>query len=619
MARGLLENEADLSKRQLHLLMQVSTIFNSSLDFYSVIQSVIEEAVSAIDAADGGVLFLYDRNSKSLKVAASYGFRKKTVNEVMLKSGESMTGMAFAQEKTLHFQTSKEVAHAMDTMSVQNAKLYKQSAEERPLSTICIPIIQDNVCTGVIVLDRFKQEKPFTEDDIRLVEAISSQAAIALENADLYRNKEISLEKVQRFNQTIIHQNEGLSKSVETHQALSDIGMEESSFGEICTYLGNAIGKAVMVFDPFGDVKASSTEDLQNRKVLKSTIINHLHSKNGYINSNEKDQAIVGLEGEFLIFPLGRLTFPLGYLAVITDKRSLTRFEHSAVYHACTVAGLQLMKKESEHKEQQRLTSELLINVLSEQEDDSDLSYVSNRLDTSMDGYFTAAVLDVPQEYSKEQEEWLRRCIHSAISHLLTNNSDIQVLVTEWGRQVVLIFHQEYKKGIESSIITVNRFMNDFNQLIEDISEEKVCRIGIGKPVKGLLALHQSFQEAKKTIKFLKRFAFAGSTSWYEELGALRLLLNNKEDELANYAFEYLSPLLAYEKRRKGELFQTLFVYLSTGQDLKDASEQLHVHVNTMNYRIQRIQEIMNIEFNNPTDLLNIQVACNIYRYLYEA
>ena len=42
MARGLLENEAELSKRQLHLLMQVSTIFNSSLDFYAVIQSVLK-------------------------------------------------------------------------------------------------------------------------------------------------------------------------------------------------------------------------------------------------------------------------------------------------------------------------------------------------------------------------------------------------------------------------------------------------------------------------------------------------------------------------------------------------------------------------------------------------
>lgn len=615
MARGLLENEAELSKRQLHLLMQVSTIFNSSLDFYSVIQSVIEEAVSAIDAADGGVLFLYDKEQKGLKVAGSTGFRKKTVNEVLLRSGESMTGLAFEKESTLHFKTSDEVEKAMGTMSHQNASLYYQSAHELPLSTICIPIKKEGTCTGVIVLDRFNGGKGFTEDDIRLVEAISSQAAIALMNANLYQNKEASLQKLKQFNQTVIHQNESLSISVDTHQALSDIGMNEDSFQEICTYLTKSIGKSVAIYDPFGEVKASSQIDWYAEKSLQSIILNHLST----IQNETNELEVVQTNENSLLFPLGRLSFPLGYLAILSEKLPLSRFEQSAVFHACTVAGLQLMKKESEHKEQQRLTGELLIHLLSPQEDEADLSYLAGRLKTGLNGYFTIALIDVPQEFEQGREEWLRRCIHASIKHLLEKNHQITVRVTEWGRQIVLLFHQDDEKGIESSILTVNQFIQDFNELIASVTTEKICRIGIGKPVRGIRAIGHSFQEAKKTIKFLKRFTFAGYSSWYGEIGALRLLLNNKEEDLASYALEYLSPLLAYEKRRKGELFQTLFVYLSTGQDLKNASEQLHVHVNTMNYRIQRIQEILTINFNDPSDLMNIQVACNIYRYLFEA
>ncbi|MGG1685026.1 helix-turn-helix domain-containing protein [Pseudalkalibacillus sp. NRS-1564] len=615
MARGLLENEAELSKRQLHLLMQVSTIFNSSLDFYSVIQSVIEEAVSAIDAADGGVLFLYDKEQKGLKVAGSTGFRKKTVNEVMLRSGESMTGLAFEKETTLHFKTSDEVEKAMGTMSHQNASLYYQSAHELPLSTICIPVKKEGTCTGVIVLDRFNGGKGFTEDDIRLVEAISSQAAIALMNANLYQNKEASLQKLKQFNQTVIHQNESLSISVDTHQALSDIGMNEDSFQEICTYLTKSIGKSVAIYDPFGEVKASSQIDWKAEKSLQSIILNHLST----IQNETNELEVVQTDEDSLLFPLGRLSFPLGYLAILSEKLPLTRFEQSAVFHACTVAGLQLMKKESEHKEQQRLTGELLIHLLSPQEDEADLSYLAGRLKTGLNGYFTIALIDVPQEFEQGREEWFRRCIHASIKHLLEKNHQKTVRVTEWGRQIVLLFHQDDEKGIESSILTVNQFIQEFNELISSVTTEKICRIGIGKPVRGIRAIDQSFQEAKKTIKFLKRFTFAGYSSWYGEIGALRLLLNNKEEDLASYALEYLSPLLAYEKRRKGELFQTLFVYLSTGQDLKNASEQLHVHVNTMNYRIQRIQEILTINFNDPSDLMNIQVACNIYRYLFEA
>ena len=617
MVTGLLENEAELSKRQLHLLMQVSTIFNSSLDFYAVIQSVVEEAISAIEAADGGVLFLYDANKKGLSVAASSGFRKKPVNEVVLRSGESMTGLAFEKGKTIHFQTKNEVSRAMETMSDKNTALYHQSAHELPMSTICIPIKKERSCTGVIVLDSFNKDRSFSENDIRLVEAISSQAAIALENAELYRNKEASLEKLKQFNQTVISQNESLSKSVQTHQELSDIGMDEDSFQDICNYLAKSIGKSAAVFDSFGAVKAFTKGGVANITSAKNAILHHLNSMK-YTNN---DQKVVATESDFLLFPLGKLSFPLGYLAILSEHLPLTRFEHSAVFHACTVVGLQLMKKEAEHKEKQRLTGELFVNLLSAQEEESDLSYVASRLKTSMQGYFTVAVLDVPQELDREQEEWLRRCIHSAIVHLMDQKGQgyEKVLVTEWGRQLVLLFHNENENGIESSILSVNQFVSDFYKLLETITEEKVCRIGIGKPVRGMDVLDQSFEEAKKTVKFLKRFAFAGYSSWYGEIGALRLLLNNKEDELANFALEYLSPLLAYEKRRKGELFQTLFVYLSTGQDLKKASEQLHVHVNTMNYRIQRIQEILTIDFNEPSDLLNIQVACNIYTYLFEA
>ncbi len=612
MARGLLENEAELSKRQLHLLMQVSTIFNSSLDFYAVIQSVIEETVSVIDAADGGVLFLYDDERKRLKVAGSTGFRKKTVNEVLLQSGESMTGLAFEKKETLHFKTNLEVEEAMKTMTPQNATLYHQSADDLPMSTICIPIIKKDDCTGVIVLDQFNLEKEFTKDDIRLVEAISSQAAIALMNANLYRNKEASLQKLKQFNKTMINQNESLSKSVETHHALSDIGMNEGSFQEICSYLTNSIGKTVMIFDPFGEVKASSSSEWPSTENLQKMILKHLNT----IKQKKHEVEVFHAKEDFLLFPLGRLSFPLGYLAIISESLPLTRFEHSAVFHACTVAGLQLMKQEAEHKERQRLTGELIINLLSAQEEEADLSYLADRLQADWNDFFTVAVLDVPQEVEQGHEEWLRSCIHASISHLL-QKGDTKLLVTEWGRQIVILFHDAH--GVESSIVLVNRFIRDFKALTSAITSEKMCRIGIGKSVKGIRALDQSFSEAKKTIKFLERFTFAGYSSWYGEIGALRLLLNNNEEELANYALEYLSPLLAYEKRRKGELFQTLFVYLSTGQDIKNASEQLHVHVNTMNYRIQRIQEILTINFNDPSDLLNIQVACSIYRYLFEA
>ncbi|WP_377889785.1 helix-turn-helix domain-containing protein [Alkalihalobacillus sp. R86527] len=611
MAKGLLYNEAELSKRQLHLLMEVSTIFNSSLDFYSVIQSVIEEAVSAIDAAEGGILFLLDEKGEGLRVAASSGFNKESLSEVILTPGESMTGMAFEKEKTMHFPTSDKAAEAMRTMTSLNKELYNKSAIRLPMSTVCVPIKKDSSCTGVIVLDSFDEMKQFKAEDIKLVEAISSQAAIAIENAGLYENKKTSVERLKSFNQSVLVQNENLSKSVETHQALSDFGMEENSFQDICTFLANSIDRPVVLFSPFGDIKAASMTEIPVLDDLKNAIFRNIRSTEKRFGRN-----VMNGKG-FMLFALGRLTFPTGYLAILSTTTQLTRFEHSAIWHSCTVAGLQLMKKEMEEKEKQRLTNELLITMMSVDGEDSDFDYLASRLYTCENGSYAIGLIDLPKEKGVK-EEWSRQCVHSAIQHSIIEHHYKNIHVTEWGRQIVMLFHFDKETEATCVVNQVDTFICNLKQLLSSVIDDHQYRIGIGKPVKGVQNLYVTFKEAKKTITFLRRFTFDGSVSWYGEIGALRLLLNNEEQELSEYALDYLSPLLTYEKRRKGDLFHTLFIYLSTGQDLRRASELLHVHVNTMNYRIQRIQEILDVDFDSPGDLLNIQVACNIYKYLYD-
>ncbi|WP_270181518.1 helix-turn-helix domain-containing protein [Alkalihalobacillus sp. CinArs1] len=612
MSKGLLNNEAELSKRQLHLLMEVSTILNSSLNFYSVIQSVIEEAVSAIDAAEGGILFLLDENEEGLKVAASTGFNKTSLNEVVLYPGESMTGLSFERKKTMHFPTSEKAAEAMSTMTSRNKELYHESAIRLPMSTVCVPIKKESSCTGVIVLDNFNEMKQFEEEDIKLVEAISSQAAIAIENAGLYENKKASIEKLKTFNKTVVEQNENLSKSVETHQSLSDFGMEENSFQNICTFLANSIDRPVVLFSAFGDVQATSIEEFPHVEEIREAI--HCN-----IRSTERSIGKSMFHGDgFMLFALGRLTFPTGYLAILSNGTQLTRFEHSAIWHSCTVAGLQLMKKEGDEKEKHRLTNELLINMMSVEGEDADVDYLATRLHTSEDGLYTISLIDLPKETGPDKEEWLRQCVHAAIQYSISQSQCKNIHVTEWGRQIVLLFYFDKEIERHDAIEKVDTFVKKLTSLLNTVIDDPQYRIGIGKTVKGMQQLFETFKEAKKTVLFLRRFAFEGSVASYADIGALRLLLNNNEKELSDYTLDYLSPLLTYEKRRKGDLFHTLFIYLSTGQDLRRASELLHIHVNTMNYRIQRIQEILSVDFNSPGDLLNIQVACNIYKYLYD-
>jgi hypothetical protein len=75
-----------------------------------------------------------------------------------------------------------------------------------------------------------------------------------------------------------------------------------------------------------------------------------------------------------------------------------------------------------------------------------------------------------------------------------------------------------------------------------------------------------------------------------------------------------LRPLEDYPGRRSGDrrapdLLQTLEVFLAAGLDRRVAAERLHVHPNTLNYRLGRIEEVTGLDLTAPEDLMLTALA----------
>jgi hypothetical protein len=75
-----------------------------------------------------------------------------------------------------------------------------------------------------------------------------------------------------------------------------------------------------------------------------------------------------------------------------------------------------------------------------------------------------------------------------------------------------------------------------------------------------------------------------------------------------------LGPLEDYpgkrsSDRRSPDLLQTLEVFLATGLDRRVAAERLHVHPNTLNYRLGRIEELTGLDLTAPEDLMLTALA----------
>jgi DNA-binding PucR family transcriptional regulator len=74
-----------------------------------------------------------------------------------------------------------------------------------------------------------------------------------------------------------------------------------------------------------------------------------------------------------------------------------------------------------------------------------------------------------------------------------------------------------------------------------------------------------------------------------------------------------LGPVLDYDARRGTELVRTLRVYFDCGGNASRAKEALHVHVNTVVQRLERIGNLLGEEWQAPERALQLQIALRLH------
>lgn len=119
--------------------------------------------------------------------------------------------------------------------------------------------------------------------------------------------------------------------------------------------------------------------------------------------------------------------------------------------------------------------------------------------------------------------------------------------------------------------------------------------------------------QAEQAIGLGLRLGRGGQVIRYDELGIYRLLLRIDDlGELQSFADDALGPLLAYDRQHQADLVHTLSVYLRNHGSPKQSARSLRLHVNTVAYRVQRIEQITGLDLADPDDRLVAHVAVKI-------
>ena len=172
------EQGAGLGDRaRLKILLDVIKAMSAETDFDRLLQLIMKETTRAMDA-DRSSLFLLDRERSELWSRIALGLEEK--KEIRFKSHLGIAGQVATSGQVLN------IPEAYDDPRF-NKEVDRQTGY-RTKTILCTPVRnKEGTIVGVLqVLN--KREGVFTPADEEMLEALSSQAAIALENARLYED-----------------------------------------------------------------------------------------------------------------------------------------------------------------------------------------------------------------------------------------------------------------------------------------------------------------------------------------------------------------------------------------------------------------------------------------------
>jgi purine catabolism regulator len=156
---------------------------------------------------------------------------------------------------------------------------------------------------------------------------------------------------------------------------------------------------------------------------------------------------------------------------------------------------------------------------------------------------------------------------------------------------------------------TIQHIRGKFKAVIKNYAVQS----GIGNIVNDILILSQSYKEAQDTLNIGQSANQEDFTISFNDLGIYRMLYKfGDTHQLKGYIPANLQKLLDYRKSNKAALVETLNVFLQCQQNIAKSAQLLYVHYKTVTYRLERIKEITGMDFEDPEEMLSVQVGLRI-------
>ncbi|ARK28715.1 PucR family transcriptional regulator [Halalkalibacter krulwichiae] len=294
----------------------------------------------------------------------------------------------------------------------------------------------------------------------------------------------------------------------------------------------------------------------------------------------------------------------LGYIWVIEVDTKLTTKDKQLLKLAASKAKNLLLQLNMQKKRREKNHQELLWQIIT---GDTNTHEATAKLLEKAG--ITAKSLSIMIFHFNEISDSLYR----NILYIIKTTSKVTMLIhTIDDNRIICLVNPNHEHSKQADLIY---FMETLQVQMKERFNIDTMHIGSGYLYEDYAKLTDSFQEAQKVVELKHRNgAMIKNAYFYHELGVFRhldLLLQQERNLPINPA---ITKIQLYDKQHASSLYETLEVVLDKDANMNEAAKELHIHVNTLSYRLKRIQEITNIQLKDPIQRIGLYLDMKLYR-----
>lgn len=564
---GRRRREAELSA-----LFETAHDLAGPRDVDAVLQAIVQRARSLL-GTDIAYLSLHDPARGDTYMRVTEGSVAARFQQLRLGMGEGLGGLVA--------QTARPYVtddYFRDDRFRHTTTIDAGVRDEGLVAILGVPLMLGPHVIGVLfAADR--RARVFEREQIALLGSFAALAAAAIDTANLLTETRSALAGLEHANEIIRDRSAVIERASDVHDRLAELVLRGGGVHDVAAAVSQVLDGTVEFLEtaPAAAVEASRAE--------------------GHAVRHEHDWvAAVAAGGELL----GALVLR-GHPALDpVDQRTLER--------AAMVTSLLLLARRSAAEAEQRVRGELLDDLLEARDRDPRLLRErATRLHADLDATHVvlAARLDAAAP-DADQEAAARRRLWSAASHLAATRHGLAA--ARDGGTVLLLPLEHGDTATELARRTALHLGTAVHEAVT---------VGASAPVRGLTAdpdtVVAAYAEGRRCLDALRLLGRSGDGAAAEDFGFLGLLLAGDRD-VAGFVERTIGRVVAYDQRRGTDLLRTLDAYFASGMSPARTKDELHVHVNTVAQRLERVGRLLGDDWQGPARALEIQLALRLHR-----